>query len=129
MQTVLNWLRWWNDSGPEGLKDKQREGRPNILTETERKAMLDWILETVEAGECLTCNQIAHWVSENFDKQISDESQRRILHREGYSYKKRSVCDHRADLQEQERFRRELEERMQNESDKRFFFAMKSFFN
>ena len=36
----------------------------------------------------------------------------------------KSVYDHRADSQEQERFRQELEERIQNEADKRFFLRL-----
>lgn len=122
-KTVLTWLHRFNEKGIEGLEDKDYSGRPPTLNEQEIQEMLDWILETVQAGNCLTCNQIAHWVEENFGKEISSESVRRILRQNGYSYKKPSVEDHRADPQEQEKFRQELNNRMENEPDKRFFFC------
>lgn len=123
--TVLKWLHRWNEEGFNGLKDKPYSGRPPILTESEVQKMLQWVCEKAYSGGRLTCKQIALWVKETQNKVIDDESIRRILHQNGFSWKKPQARDHRADPEAQAEFMKELEERMESESDTRFFFSMK----
>lgn len=128
VDTVLHWLHCWNEFGFTGLYDRPYSGRPPILTSDEEEKMVSWVLDEVSSGRRLTCRQIAAWVKETFGKSIDEESVRRILHKHKYSWQKPGTKDHRADPKAQAEFSQQLEQRMKDEPNTRFFFSDEAIF-
>lgn len=121
--TVLTWLHRWNDSGFEGLHDRPYSGRPPVLSPEEQEQTVKWAPDTVSPGKRLTCRHIACHIQNVFGKTLDEDSVRRMMHRHNCSWQKPGTKDHRADPEEQRKFQKTLQDRMENEPGTRFFFT------
>jgi transposase len=71
--TVCSWISRWEADGPLGLGDEQRPGGPPILTEEERKQVVDLIREFPNSPKT-----VLDKITEKFGKSISARTLRRV---------------------------------------------------
>jgi len=96
IDTVREWVKRWNKSGYWGLIDKPKSGRPSILNENQIKEITDE-LKIKEKQSRITCKSIAKKIKENFNKKISEDAVRIMLHKNKVSWKKPDKVDYRRD--------------------------------
>jgi transposase len=107
IDTVREWIKNWNRTGYEGLIDKPKSGRPTILTSEETKEMADE-LNIKEKNSRITCKHIVNKISEKYQKTMSDEGVRTMLHRNNLSWKKPEKVDYRRNEKQRSNFLNEF---------------------
>ena len=109
--TISSWISRWDNN--IGIKDKQRSGRPPKLTQSE----IDELCEIVDENNpekhgfnlsIWDCVELSKLCKQKFKKEISAESIRRILIKEGFTYKKIDYFFTKQDEQERQNYIREI---------------------
>lgn len=103
IDTVREWIRNWNKSGYEGLKDKPKSGRPTILNEKEIQEIIDEV-NTVEKQGQETCKSIVKKIEERFNKEMSTDGVRAMLIKHKISWKKPEKVEYRRDEEKRKDF-------------------------
>jgi len=89
--TVYKWIDRFDEEGPSGLYDREREGRSRKIDE-EAEEELKRLLETSppeegkEAASRWTAPQLARHLEEKLDIEVHPETVRRALRRLGFSW-------------------------------------------
>jgi len=107
IDTVREWVKKWNKSGYAGLIDKPKSGRPAILSKDETKEIVDE-LNVKETQSRTTCKTVVKKITEKFNKKISEDSVRIMLHKYKISWKKPDKVDYRRDENKRKLFLEEF---------------------
>lgn len=107
IDTVREWVKKWNKSGYDGLIDKPKSGRPTILSKDETKEIVDE-LNVKETQSRTTCKTVVKKITEKFNKKISEDSVRIMLHKYEISWKKPNKVDYRRDENKRKLFLEEF---------------------
>ena len=103
-QTIHRWIKGYNLKGIAGLSLNSTGGRPRKVNGQEEA----WVLQVLEqqspreygfVTETWDCKMLAKVYSETWKKQISDETIRRLLKRNYYSFKQPQFQHPKADVQ------------------------------
>lgn len=89
-QTLRDWAHRFNESGPEGLTDQQRAGRPRQLSD----AQMEELAEIVETGPDPAVDGVVRWrrvdlkrvIEERFGVVYSERTISDLLARLSFSY-------------------------------------------
>lgn len=109
--TISAWISRWECE--KEINDKNKSGRPPKLTQEE----IDELSEIVEENNpekhgfnlsVWDCIELSKLCKQRFDKEISAESVRRILLKEGFSYKKIDYFFTKQDEEERQNYVREI---------------------
>ena len=103
IDSVREWIKNWNKRGYEGLLDKPKSGRPTILTLEETKEIADELKIKVKESRT-TCKHIVNKIAEKYQKKMSDEGVRTMLHRHRLSWKKPEKVNYRQDEEQRTQF-------------------------
>ena len=105
-QTLRDWVIRYNAEGPDGLKDRQRCGRPSKLDEGQRAEVGRWLDEGPEPGSpSWTIGMLREKIREVFAVVLCLEAVRGLIHRLGFRKISPRPVHPKADLQAQEHFR------------------------
>ena len=107
IDTVREWIKKWNKSGYDGLIDKPKSGRPTILSKDETKEIIDE-LNVKETQSRTTCKTVVKKITEKFNKKISEDAVRIMLHKYKISWKKPDKVDYRRDEEKRKLFLEEF---------------------
>lgn len=107
IDTVREWVKKWNKFGYWGLIDKPKSGRPAILSKDETKEIVDE-LNVKETQSRTTCKIVVKKIIEKFNKKISEDSVRIMLHKYKISWKKPDKVDYRRDENKRKLFLKEF---------------------
>jgi transposase len=107
IDTIREWVKRWNKSGYKGLMDKPKSGRPTILSKEETKEIVDE-LNVKETQSRTTCKTLVKKITEKFNKKISEDSVRIMLHKYKISWKKPDKVDYRRDENKRKLFMEEF---------------------
>ena len=103
IDAVREWIKNWNKAGYEGLFDKPKSGRPTILTPEETKEIVEE-LKIREKESRTTCKHIVNKISERYQKTMSDEGVRTMIHRNNLSWKKPEKVNYKQDKKQRKQF-------------------------
>ena len=87
-RTVQNWIRWYNDEGIEGLKDRPRSGRPTKLSASQQRRLcqcLDAGTTVSQRTRILNGPAIQRILEQEFGVLYCLNGVYELLHRLGYS--------------------------------------------
>ena len=87
-RTVQNWIRWYNDEGIEGLKDRPRSGRPTKLSASQQRRLcqcLDADTTVSQRTRILNGPAIQRILEQEFGVLYCLNGVYELLHRLGYS--------------------------------------------
>ena len=110
-ETIRLWVKRWEDE--RDVKDKPRSGPPNKMTKEQEKEICDLVDENnpQEHGyktATWDCVEIKRFVEDKFGIRISDESIRKVLKKNGFSYKKAEYLFSKRDMEKRNNFIAEL---------------------
>lgn len=120
-ETVRAWIKRWENE--KKVIDRQRPGKPPKLTKEEEEELCRLVEENKpeEHGYNVStwdCVELQIYVKDNFHKQISDETIRKILKKNGFNYKKVNYLFSKRDMGLRNQFVSEIfglyEAKMQN---------------
>ena len=80
--TGYNWLKKWNEEGPDGLDHKKGAGRPTFLTENQMK-QLD---EFIENNDSLGTKDVHYFIQKKFGIDYSLKQVRFIINKLEYGW-------------------------------------------
>jgi transposase len=103
IDTVREWIKNWNKLGYAGLIDKQKSGRPSILSNTEVKEIVDE-LNVKETQSRITCKTLVQRITEKFNKQMSEDAVRTMIRKHNISWKKPDKVDYRRNEEQRKLF-------------------------
>lgn len=89
--------------GYAGLIDKQKSGRPSILSNTEVKEIVDE-LNVKETQSRITCKTLVQRITEKFNKQMSEDAVRTMIRKHNISWKKPDKVDYRRNEEQRKLF-------------------------
>lgn len=110
--TIFSYINNWNKYGFKSLKDNRGGSLPKLDAET-----LDNLIDVATnhspnefgfSAFSWTCELLAIYIKQNFDQTISNETVRRILKSNRISYKRAQPKPTKADIEEQERFKKNV---------------------
>ena len=81
---VLRWVKRFNRRGIDGLKDKQREGRPSLLKNKQIKRLEITLDKRSEFRAGYNTIEIMHILKQEFNVHYSQRHVRRLLYSIGY---------------------------------------------
>jgi len=92
-QTVLEWVHWYNETGPESVLYQHSGGRQAKLSEAEKKRIIETVrqdrpLDYQLPGYGWTLKKLRHWVGEKLQCSVSRTTLRTLLRDAGLSWKK-----------------------------------------
>lgn len=115
---VSRWARWYNDEGPEGVRDRRKEapGRPRLIDELSDE-QLDELVEALEAGEAppeaggglWTGPKVARWLEQALGREpgsINNKQGWRALRQLGFSLQRPRPRHPDADAEAQQAFKK-----------------------
>jgi len=108
-RTVQNWIRWYNDAGIEGLKDRPRSGRPPKLSASQQRQLqkrLDAGTTESDRTPILNGPAIQRILDQEFGVLYCLNGVYELLHRLGYSCLCPRPQHEQADMQAQEAFKK-----------------------
>jgi putative transposase len=101
--TITQWIKNWNKEGYEGLLDKPKSGRPSTLTNDEKNEIIAE-LKTKTSQVRTTCKRVSGKIEEKFNKKLTREPIRLMLHKNKISWKKPDKEDYRRDEEKRRSF-------------------------
>jgi len=109
--TISSWISRWETQNE--INDKEKSGRPPILTQAEIDELCEIVEENSPDKEGFTlstwdCTELSKLCKQKFEKEISSESLRIILKKEGFRYKKIDYIFIKRDEEEREKYVREI---------------------
>ena len=69
LQTIRDWVLWFNAKGPDGLNDGKSTGRPSKLNDEQRRALV----AMVEAGPIPAIHEVVRWRLIDLAQWLFDE--------------------------------------------------------
>jgi putative transposase len=82
LRTGYNWLKKWNEEGPDGLNHKKGAGRPSFLTE----AQLKEVNEYIKSNGSLGTKDVHYFIENNFDTDYCLTQVRAIIKKLKYGW-------------------------------------------
>lgn len=105
--TITKWVKNWNRNGYEGLIDRSRAGRPQTLSISEERE----IIETVNQSTRITCKILKFKIKDKYGKKLTIGGINAILHKHNLSWKKPKKKDYRQNEQERQEYQEALKKR------------------
>lgn len=102
-QSITKWVKKWNKQSYEGLLDKPKSGRPTILTQEEQIEIVEE-LKNKNGNTRTTCDILIEQIEERFNKKITREPIRQMLHKNKISWKKPDKKDYRRNEEKRNAF-------------------------
>jgi len=81
-KTAYNWLKKWNEEGPDGLDHKKGAGRPPFLSETQ----FEEVGEFIKSNGSLGTKDVHYFIEKNYDIDYSLKQVRQIIKKLEYSW-------------------------------------------
>lgn len=109
--TIRSWVERWETE--KVMLDKQRSGKPPKLTKEEEEELCRLVDENKpdEHGYNVStwdCVELQIYVRDNFNKDISDETIRKMLKKNGFNYKKVNYIFSKRDIEARNKFVNEI---------------------
>lgn len=109
---IRKWVKRYNKYGLEGLKSKKQKGKEAKLSSGQKSDIRELVMHNPRDKGCLFSNwstkNLKSVILEKFNRIVSQETVRRVLHALGFAWKK---PEHRfvlSDRKEREKFRRKV---------------------
>lgn len=105
--TIRNWIKKWKEE--ETTDDKQRSGKPKTIIPEIEQRICEIVDENKpeEHGILATswdCREIRIWLKRFYNIEVSDEKIRKILKKNGFSYRKLNYKFLKADEKQKQKF-------------------------
>lgn len=109
--TIRSWIKKWDSE--KSIRDKQRPGKPCKLTKEEEEELCRLVDENnpenhgynVSGWDCV---ELQTYVKDKFNKNVSAETIRKILKRNGFNYKKINYLFSKRDMEARKKFVQEI---------------------
>jgi len=89
MRTLYNWVKRWNESGIDGLPNKDKCGRPPKLSAEKLKKIVELVENPDIANEChWTAIKLHGYLKKNEAIELGYSSLTRLLHKKGFALKR-----------------------------------------
>jgi len=82
VKTGYNWLKKWNDEGPDGLSHKKGAGRPPFLSEVQLKEVDEYI----KNSDSLGTKDVHYFIKDRFNVDYSLKQVRFIINKLKYGW-------------------------------------------
>lgn len=80
--TIMQWIKFFENEGEEGLKLKAGRGRKSILSLEEQLKVKEWI----ESNSSLGVVEVMNKIKSHFGKEIKKSATHNLMRNLGYSY-------------------------------------------
>lgn len=114
-RTILNWLHAFNDGGLDGIVPNIPPGRPSRLTDEQKVALRDDVLQHPRELGYEFSNwegkSVAFHVSKKFDVEMGVRQAQRLLHELGFTLQRPRYHFKKADPKQQEEFIRDFQKK------------------
>jgi transposase len=84
LRTGYNWVKKWDEGGPDGLRHKKGAGRVSFLSKEQFQELDKWM----EKEEFLITHDVYLYIKENFGIEYSKRQVIRIVHQLDYTWVK-----------------------------------------
>ncbi len=108
--TITQWVKRRNREGYDGVIDKPRSGRPQTLSPSEEKEIVD----TVKESARITCKILRFKILNEFGKELTIGAINAMLHKHNLSWKKPRKKDYRQNEQERRQYQKTLKKKTEN---------------